>query len=90
MISLSGKQWAFFGSLDMLEYKVMKSLTRGDTALRFLGPEQALGVSRQDLQNRLGRWLVNQHGAQWRGFGVPKDRLKSLSQDPVWVPGQNL
>jgi len=37
--------------------------------LRFLRPEPALGVSRQDLQNRLGRWLANQHGAQWQGLG---------------------
>jgi len=36
---------------------------------RFLGPEPALGASRRDLQNRLGRWLANQHGAQWRGLG---------------------
>jgi len=33
-----------------------------------LGPEPALGVYRRDLQMRLGRWLVNQHGAQWRGL----------------------
>jgi len=49
--------------------KIADGLARGGTALRFLGPEPALGVSRRDLQMRLGRWLVNQHGAQWRVVG---------------------
>jgi hypothetical protein len=44
-------------------------LASGGSSLRFLGPEPALGISRQDLQKRLGPWLVNQHGAQWRGLG---------------------
>jgi len=71
------------GPPDMLECEVMKlpmgaskkpqssaaPRERGGTALRFLGPEPALGVSRRDLQKRLGRWLINQHGAQWRGLG---------------------
>jgi len=45
--------------------EVTDGLVRGSTALRFLGPEPALGVSRRDLKKRLGRWLANQHGAQW-------------------------
>jgi len=45
--------------------EIADGLTRGGTALRFLGPEPALGVSRRDLQKGLGRWLDNQHGAQW-------------------------
>jgi len=45
--------------------EIADGLARGGAALRFLGPELALGVSRQDLQIRLRRWLVNQHGAQW-------------------------
>ena len=48
---------------------------------RFLGPEPALGVSRQDLQKRLCRWLDNQHRAQWQGLG-DTDRLESLSWGP--------
>jgi len=49
--------------------EIADGLARGGTALRFLGPEPALGVYRQDLQMKLSRWLVNQHGAQWRGLG---------------------
>jgi len=49
--------------------EIADGLARGGTALRFLGLEPALGVSRRDLQMRLGCWLVNQHGAEWRGLG---------------------
>jgi len=45
--------------------EIADRLARGGTALRFLGPELALGVSRRDLQKRLGCWLANQHRAQW-------------------------
>jgi len=44
-------------------------IARCGNALRFLAPEPALGVSRRDLQKRLGFWLVIQHGAQWRDIG---------------------
>jgi len=45
--------------------EIADGVATGGSALRFLGPEPALGVSRRDLQKRLGRWLVNQHGDQW-------------------------
>jgi len=45
--------------------EIADGLARGGTALRFLGPELALGVSMRYLQNRLSRWLANQHGVQW-------------------------
>ena len=44
--------------------EIADGLARGCTVLMFFGPEPALGVSRRDLQKRLGRWLVSQHGAQ--------------------------
>jgi len=56
--------------------EIADELTRGGTALRFLGPEPAVGVSRQDLQKRLGRWLANQHGAQWRGLGYTQRQAR--------------
>jgi len=59
--------------------EIADGLARGGTALRFLGPELALGVSRRDLQKRLGHWLANQHRAQWRGLGDTKGRLESIS-----------
>jgi len=49
--------------------EITDGLTRGGSSLRFLWPEPALGVSIRVIQKRLGRWLVSQHGAQWRGLG---------------------
>jgi hypothetical protein len=36
-------------------------LARCGSALGLTGPEPALGVSRQDLSNKISRWLGNQH-----------------------------
>jgi hypothetical protein len=54
----------------------------GGTALRFLGPKPALGVSWRDLQKRLGRWLVNQHEAQWRGLGDTQRQAHEFISGP--------
>jgi len=57
---------------------------RGGSALRFLGPKPALGVSRRVLQKSLGCWLVNHHGAQWRGL---RDTQR---QAPEFISGPSL
>jgi hypothetical protein len=44
-------------------------LVRNGSASGYVGPEPALGVSRQDLRNRINRWLGNQHQRQWRNLG---------------------
>jgi len=41
--------------------EIADKLTRGFSALEFLGPEPALGVSRQNIRRRIRRWLLNQH-----------------------------
>jgi hypothetical protein len=41
--------------------EIADELTRDCSVLGFVGPELALGVSRQDTQRRISRWLVNQH-----------------------------
>ena len=62
--------------------EITDGLARGSTALRFLGPEPALGVSRRDLQKRLGRWLVNQHGTQWRVLGDNQRQAREFISGP--------
>jgi len=49
--------------------EIADGFARGGSALSFFGPELVLGVSRRDLQMRLGRWLVNQHEDLWQGLG---------------------
>lgn len=62
--------------------EIADGLARGGSTLRFFGPELALGVSRRDLQKRLGRWLVNQHGAQWRGLGDTQRQAREFISGP--------
>ena len=57
-------------------------LARGGSALSFFGPKPALGVSRRELQTRLGRWLVNQHGVLWRGIGDTQRQAREFISGP--------
>jgi len=56
--------------------EIADELARDGSALKFHGPEPALGVSRRDLQKRLSRWLTNQHRAQWRGLGDTESQAR--------------
>jgi ribonuclease HI len=49
--------------------EIADGLARCGSASRFVGLELALGVSRQDLRNKINRWLVNQHWGWWRSLG---------------------
>ena len=44
--------------------EIANELTRGGSALKFVGPEPALGISKQDIR-RIRCWLVNQHWIWW-------------------------
>jgi len=63
--------------------EIADGLARGGTALRFLGPEPALGISTQDLQKRLGCCLANQHGAQWRGLDDTHRQAREFISGPI-------
>ena len=41
--------------------EIIDELARDGSAVKFVGPQAALGVSRQDTQKKIRRWLVNQH-----------------------------
>jgi hypothetical protein len=62
--------------------EIADGIVRGGSALRFFGPEPALGVSRRDLQKRLGRLLVNQHGALSRGLGDTQRQAREFISGP--------
>jgi len=57
-------------------------LARGGSVLEFLGPEPALGVSRQDIRRRIRRWLVNKHWVRWRGVGDTQRQAQELISGP--------
>ena len=45
--------------------EIADELARGSSALKFVGPEPALGVSRLDIRRRIRQWLVYQHWVWW-------------------------
>ena len=53
--------------------EIADQLARDGSALKFIGPEPALGVSRQDMRGWIRRWLVNQLDV----VVIRKDRLES-------------
>ena len=44
--------------------EIANKLAKGGSALRFYGPEQALGVSIREIYKRYSHWLVNEHRAR--------------------------
>jgi len=82
MIFLPGMQWGCIGSLDMLGYEEMRSpMSSQEMAmlLKFVGPELASGVFREDIRIR---WLVNQHWVWWRGLGHTHRQAQELISGP--------
>jgi ribonuclease HI len=69
--------------------EIADGLTRGSSALKFLGPEPASGVSRCDIRKRLSRWLINQQWASWHDLGNTLRQARELISGPVQVPGSN-
>jgi hypothetical protein len=66
--------------------EIADKLARDGSVLKFVGPEPALGVSRQDVWRKIRRWLVNQHWVWWQGLGDTQRQAWELIVGPVWVP----
>jgi hypothetical protein len=63
--------WGCFGSLDIVVYeeiKIANKFARGGKFLQFFGPELALGVSRQNIREKIKCWVDNQHMTLWWGL----------------------
>jgi hypothetical protein len=52
-------------------------LARRGSSSGFMGPEPALGVSRQVLRNKFSHWLGNHNRGVGRTSLIPNDRLGS-------------
>jgi hypothetical protein len=66
----------------------MYGFAKGRSALRFLGTELALGVSRCDIRKRLSRWLISQHWANWCDLGNTLRQAQELISGPC--PGTRI
>jgi hypothetical protein len=47
--------------------EITEKLTRGGSVHKFVGPEPSLGVSRQNINNKMKLWVDNQHLIIWSG-----------------------
>jgi hypothetical protein len=57
-------------------------LARSGSASGFVGPEPALGVSKQNLSNKIGRWLGHQHQRRWHDLGNSQQEARELILGP--------
>ena len=64
------------------ENGITDELARDGSALKFVGPEPALGISMQDIRRRIRRWLCNQHWVWWRGLGNTQRQARELISGP--------
>ena len=62
--------------------EITYELGRNSSALKFVGPGPALGVSRQDTRKRIRHWLVNQHWVWWQGLGDTQRQARELISGP--------
>ena len=70
------------GHAGVRDNEIADELTRGSSVLKFVGPEPALGVSRQDTQRRIRCWLDNQHWVWWWGLGDTQRQATELILGP--------
>jgi len=79
-----GKYRVFFlpGLAGVRGNEIGDELARDGSILKFVGPEPALGVSRQDIRRSIRRWLVNQDWIWWRGLGDTQRQAREL----IWGP----
>jgi hypothetical protein len=45
--------------------EITDKLKRGGSIQKFIGPEPSQGVSRQNIKNKIKRWVGNQHLVMW-------------------------
>jgi len=67
MISLLGMLWGSIGvpgHAGVQENEIADKLARDGSVPKFVGPEPALGVSRQNIRRKISCWLVTQQWAK--------------------------
>ena len=78
-------RWGCTGSLDMLEYEVMRSPISSQGVALFWG---FLDLSRSwespggIYERRISRWLISQHWVRWRGLDDNQRQARELISEP--------
>ena len=66
------------------------SIARSGSCQWIIGPEPFLGVSRQNMRNKMKRWMKNQHLALWRGPCSTQRQARELISGPNLATGARL
>jgi len=64
--------------LGYVEMKLQKEFTRESPVHQFVGPEPALGMSRQNIKKMVKCWLVNQHMTLWQDLYSTHTKAQEL------------
>ena len=75
-------QCEWIGLTNTVTRSVYIELARDCSAVKLVGPEPALAVSRQDIRRRIRRWLVNQHCVCCRGLGDTQRQAQEVISGP--------
>ena len=83
-IFLPGTLWGCIQSLGMPDCEEMNrwQAHKCGSVQWFVGPEPFLGVSRQNIEERIKRWLENQHLVWWHGPCSTKRQARELISGP--------
>jgi len=70
------------GHAGMRRNEIADKLARDGSAQWFVGPEPVLGVSRQNIQRKIKRWMEKKHLALWRGPCSTQRQARELISGP--------
>jgi hypothetical protein len=76
-----GLYWVH-GHVGVRGNETANGLARNGSASDFVGPEPALGISRQDFRSKINRWLENQHQRRWWNLGGSQQQARELISGP--------
>ena len=61
--------------------EIANKLARDSSTQQFIGPETSVGVSRQNINNKIKHWVDNQQLARWHGaYSSQRERLENWFQ----------
>jgi uncharacterized protein with PIN domain len=70
------------GRSGIRENEIAVGLAREGTLHQFVGPETALGVSRQNTKEKIQYWLGNQHMSMWQVLKSTQRQVRGLISGP--------
>ena len=76
-----GMFWVYWHS-GIWGNEIANKLTRDGSVQKYVGPETALGVSRENIRRKIIRWTDKQHMAKWWGLISTQSQAQKLISGP--------